>query len=50
VQAGIAIPIFAMTEKGKGLIIEKIRQSDDPFLVKPTRLPSLGAQQPEPLV
>jgi putative methanogenesis marker protein 8 len=50
VQAGIAIPIFAMTEKGKGLIIEKIRQSDEPFLVKPTRLPSLGSQQPEPLV
>ena len=50
VQAGIAIPIFAMTEKGKRLIIEKIRQSDDPFLVKTTRLPSLGSQQPEPLV
>jgi putative methanogenesis marker protein 8 len=50
VQAGIAIPIFAMTPRGKNLIIEKIRQSDEQVLVKPTRLPALGDQQPSPLV
>ncbi len=49
-QAGISVPIFAMTKKGKDLILEKIRQSDEPVLVKPTRLPSLGDQQPRPLV
>jgi putative methanogenesis marker protein 8 len=49
-QAGVAIPIFAMTPAGKELIIEKIRQSNEPVLVKPTKLPSLSGQQPEPLV
>jgi putative methanogenesis marker protein 8 len=49
-QAGISVPIFAMTQKGKLLILEKIRQSDEPVLVKPTRLPALGDNQPNPLV
>ncbi len=49
-QAGISVPIFAMTQKGKLLILEKIRQSDEPVLVKPTRLPALGDKQPSPLV
>ena len=49
-QAGVAVPIFAMTRKGKDLILEKIRQSDDPILFKTTRLPALAEQQPEPLV
>ncbi|MDD1696041.1 MAG: DUF2099 family protein [Methanoregula sp.] len=46
-QAGISVPVFAMTRKGKMLIMEKIRQSDEPVLVKPTRLPSLGGTQPD---
>jgi putative methanogenesis marker protein 8 len=49
-QAGISVPIFAMTQKGKLLILEKIRQSDEPVLVKPTRLPALGDKQPSPLI
>ncbi|HNX18434.1 MAG: hypothetical protein A4E69_01759 [Syntrophus sp. PtaB.Bin138] len=49
-QAGVAVPIFAMTRNGKNLILEKIRQSDDPVLFKMTRLPALGEQQPEPLI
>jgi len=49
-QAGIAIPIFAITKTGKELIIEKIRSSDEPVLVKPTKLPALGDKQPDPLV
>jgi putative methanogenesis marker protein 8 len=49
-QAGISVPVFAMTQKGKMLIIEKIRQSDEQVLVKPTRLPALGGKQPDPLV
>jgi putative methanogenesis marker protein 8 len=50
VQAGIAIPVFAMTMAGKTLIMEKIRLSQEPVLVKSTKLPALGDQQPEPLV
>jgi putative methanogenesis marker protein 8 len=49
-QAGITIPIFAMTQKGKLLILEKIRQSDEQILVKLARLPALGDNQPDPLV
>ena len=49
-QAGISVPIFAMTHKGKLLVLEKIRQSDEQVLVKPTRLPALGDKQPSPLV
>jgi putative methanogenesis marker protein 8 len=49
-QAGIAIPIFAVTSAGKDLIIEKIRRSSEPVLVKPTKLPALGDSQPDPLV
>ncbi len=49
-QAGVAVPIFAITKKAKDLIIEKIRQSSDQVLFKTTRLPALSEQQPEPLV
>ncbi len=49
-QAGTAIPIFAMTKKGKALLIEKIRCSDEQVLIKSTKLPALGNQQPDPLV
>jgi putative methanogenesis marker protein 8 len=49
-QAGDAVPIFAVTKKGKDLIIEKIRQSDDQAFFKTTKLPVSGKQQPEPLV
>lgn len=50
VQAGVSVPIFAMTRSGKELILEKLRRSDEPILIKPTRLPSLSGQQPEPPV
>jgi len=50
VQAGVAIPVFAMTPRGKELIIEKIRQGKEPVLIKPTKLPALADQQPGPLV
>jgi putative methanogenesis marker protein 8 len=50
VQAGTAIPIFAMTMAGKNLIMEKIRLSTEPVLVKSTKLPALTDPQPDPLV
>lgn len=49
-QAGVAVPILAMTKKGKDLILDKIRQSSDPVLIKTTKLPVTGEQQPDPLV
>jgi hypothetical protein len=39
-----------MTMAGKILIMEKIRLSTEPVLVKSTKLPVLGDQQPDPLV
>ncbi|MDP3395342.1 MAG: DUF2099 family protein [Methanoregula sp.] len=50
VQAGISIPVFAMTAKGKEIIIEKIRMSEEPVLIKPTKLPVVGDREPSPLV
>jgi putative methanogenesis marker protein 8 len=51
VQAGTAVPVFAMTPAGKNLIVEKMAGTREPFLVKTTRLPVLDqAQQPDPLV
>jgi len=49
-QAGVSVPIFALTKKGKEIIIEKIRQTDEQVLVKPMKLPALDASQPDPLV
>jgi putative methanogenesis marker protein 8 len=49
-QAGDAVPIFAVTKKAKELILEKVRQGSDQVLLKTTRLPALAGQQPEPLV
>lgn len=49
-QAGVSVPIFALTKRGKEIIIEKIRQSDEQVLIKPTKLPNLDGQQPDPLV
>lgn len=49
-QAGVSVPIFALTKRGKEIIIEKMRQTDEQILIKPMRLPALGEQQPNPLV
>lgn len=50
VQAGVSIPIFALTPAGKDLIMQKIQKGAEPVLVKPTKLPALGDNQPGPLV
>jgi hypothetical protein len=49
-QAGVSVPIFAITNLGKEIIIEKIRQTNEQVLIKPTQLPALGEKQPDPLV
>jgi hypothetical protein len=49
-QAGVSVPIFAITKRGKEIIIEKMRQADEQILIKPKRLPALGEKHPNPLV
>jgi len=49
-QAGTAIPVFAMTERGKDLILSKVRWTKDQVLVQGSKLPYAGEKQPKPLV
>ncbi len=51
-QAGISVPVFAATDAGKRLILQKVAQSRGPFLVRETPLPATGAGAgiPDPLV
>lgn len=49
-QAGVSVPIFAMTKRAKDLILEKIKQGSEQVLFKTTKLPVLTEKQPEPLV
>ncbi|WP_332450630.1 methanogenesis marker 8 protein [Methanoculleus sp.] len=48
-QAGTSIPVFAMTRAGKAIILGKIGETDQPFIVHSARLPVPGSQSPEPL-
>lgn len=50
VQAGTAIPVFAMTPRGRRLIFEKLMLTSEPVLVKGMKLPFAGDREPEPLV
>ena len=49
-QAGNAVPVFAMTKKGKNLVLDKLKATDEPVYVKTTRLPVKGDVQPHPLI
>ncbi|HTY15512.1 MAG TPA: methanogenesis marker 8 protein [Methanoregulaceae archaeon] len=49
-QAGTAIPVFAMTKRGKSLILDKLKESDEQVFIKGAKLPFAGDFQPEPLV
>jgi putative methanogenesis marker protein 8 len=48
-QAGASIPVFAITERGKELVLNKIKGMDAQVLVKLQRLPYQGERQPDPL-
>ena len=51
VQAGTAIPIFALTPAGKELLLERAKEVDNPLLLNTMRLPVLPEdKQPKPLV
>ncbi|MCX6700942.1 MAG: DUF2099 family protein [Methanomicrobiales archaeon] len=49
-QAGTAIPVFAMTRRGKDLILDKLKATDEQVFLKVARLPFAGEVQPSPLV
>ncbi|MFZ3384521.1 MAG: methanogenesis marker 8 protein [Candidatus Methanoperedens sp.] len=49
-QAGTSVPMFALTQKGKELIIERAKEIDSPILVSTAELPVLpDHKQPRPL-
>ena len=51
VQAGTAIPIFALTSVGKDLLLERAKEVESPLLLNTMRLPVLPEdKQPKPLV
>jgi putative methanogenesis marker protein 8 len=50
VQAGTAIPVFGLTDKGKAIIINKLQDSTGPILVKFSKLPVLSENHPRPLI
>ena len=50
-QAGTAIPIFALTPQGKELLLERAKEVKDTLLLNTMRLPVLPEEKlPEPLV
>jgi putative methanogenesis marker protein 8 len=48
-QAGTAIPVFALTRAGKEVVLAKAAQSDQPLLIHSASLPVPGARSPSPL-
>jgi putative methanogenesis marker protein 8 len=49
-QVGDMIPIFALTSRGKELMMKRILETNEKIFLKPTRHPVLCTRQPEPLV
>lgn len=49
-QVGAVIPIFALTPRGRELIMKRILETNEKFFFKPARLPVICDPQPEPLV
>jgi putative methanogenesis marker protein 8 len=49
-QAGSSIPVFAMTERGRDLILDKIRSSPGQTVVMGATLPYSGDSCPDPMV
>jgi putative methanogenesis marker protein 8 len=49
-QAGTSVPMFAITQKGKELLLERAKEVDAPIIVNTAELPVLPAhKQPRPL-
>ncbi len=49
-QAGTSVPMFAITRRGKELLLERAKDINSPLLINTTELPVLpGHKQPRPL-
>lgn len=49
-QAGTSVPMFAITQKGKEMLLERAKEVDAPILVNTAQLPVLPShKQPRPL-
>ncbi len=49
-QAGTSVPMFAITQRGKELLLERAKEVDSPLLINTSKLPVLpGHKQPRPL-
>jgi putative methanogenesis marker protein 8 len=49
-QAGGSVPVFALSVRGKRLILGKLLETDTPLFVKAGTLPIELGEQPEPLI
>ncbi|HXY87708.1 MAG TPA: methanogenesis marker 8 protein [Candidatus Acidoferrales bacterium] len=50
-QVGTAVPLFAMTQRGKELLLERAKEVSSPILINTTDLPVVpDDEQPRPLV
>ncbi|HJJ35835.1 MAG TPA: DUF2099 family protein [Methanocorpusculum sp.] len=51
VQGGVGVPVFAASPAGKRIILERLMETNEPFVVKNMKLPVCDmGKQPDPLV
>jgi putative methanogenesis marker protein 8 len=50
IQAGTSVPVFAVTKRGKELLLERVKETQQPLLIKMEKLPYSTDKSPEPLV
>jgi len=49
-QAGVSVPVFALTQLGKELMLERMKDVSSPMLIRRARLPHGEGRSPVPLV
>jgi putative methanogenesis marker protein 8 len=49
-QAGISIPVFIMSKRGRDLLLDKLKELNQQFIVKIGNLPYIKENQPYPLI
>lgn len=49
-QGGVSIPVFALTDQGRNIILEKIRITEQTVLIRGMQLPYSGEHIPHPLI
>ncbi len=49
-QGGISVPVYAMTQAGKNIILEKLRKTNKQILIKGEILPASSKKEPHPLI